>query len=165
MQRNLMIRVLALLLTAVLLLCAGCAGKQTPSGSAPDGDGTGLPAPVNEDVQIETPYCTLTIPFAFSELVAVEHTENEAGDSYVFSAQLEERSVEVYTIQFLKGDADQGELFGTISTKDGSVSVTYTAAEPDDTLQGEDLEAFYTAQETINDVFQSIQGASGFTAA
>lgn len=161
-----MIRVLALLLTAMLLLCAGCAGKQTPSGSEPDGDGAGLPAPSNEDVQIETPYCTLTIPFAFSELVAVEHTENEAGDSYVFSAQLEERSVEVYTIRFLRGDAaDQGELFGTISTKDGSISVTYTAKEPEDTLQGDDLEAYYTAQETINDVFQSIQGASGFTAA
>ena len=164
MQRNLMIRILALMLMATLLRCAGCTNKQ-PEETTPPEEST-LPAPTNEDMQIETPYCTMTIPFAFSELVAVQRAESTVADSYVFSAVLEDRSVPVYTIHFIPGDGEMpGELFGSLTTDDGAVRVVYEAFDPDESLQGEDLEAFYTAQETINDVFQSLQAASGFSAA
>lgn len=165
MRRNFIVRVLAVLLMAALLLCAGCSKKTPPTPSAAPGGDSGLSEPVNEDVQIETPYCTMTIPFAFTDLVAVEHTEGDNMDSYAFSVQLEDRSVPVYTIHFVKGSADQGELFGTLKTDDGDVQITFEANDPDESLQGEDLEAFYTAQETINDVFQSLQAVSGFTGA
>ena len=163
MQRNLILRIVALMLMATLLLCAGCTPKSEP---APSPDASTLPPPVNEDMQVETPYCDLTIPFAFSELVAVERAQGEDADSYVFYAVLENRSVPVYTIHFIPGDGTMpGELFGTLKTDDGTVRVLYEAFDPDESLQGDDLESFYTAQETINDVFTSLQAASGFTAA
>ena len=135
MQRNYMIRILAVLLMSALVLCAGCAKTTPPKNSAAPEASAGLSDPVNEDMQIETPYCTLTIPFAFSDLVSVEHSASDAADSYVFSANLADRSVQVYAINFVKGeDAMPGELFGTIQTKDGGVQVTYAANEPDETL-------------------------------
>ena len=165
MQRNLMIRILALTLMATMLLCAGCSHKSGPDApAASDPEETTRPASENEDVQIETSYADLEIPYAFSDLVSVERVEGENFDSYVFSANLEDRSVEVYAINFVRGeDAMPGEYFGTLKTADGDVQVTFTAADPDESLQGEDLEAFYSAQETINDVFASIQATEGFT--
>ena len=47
-----MIRILALMLMATLLLCAGCTNKQ-PEETTPPEEST-LPAPTNEDMQIET---------------------------------------------------------------------------------------------------------------
>ena len=167
MQRNLILRIVALMLMATLLLCAGCTKKTTPAPSAaPSPEASTLPPPVNEDMKVETPYCDLTIPFAFSELVAAERAQSEEADSYVFYAVLENRSVPVYTIHFIPGDGEMpGELFGTLKTDDGNVRVLYEAFDPDASLEGDDLESFYTAQETINDVFSSLQAAPGFTAA
>ena len=157
---------------AAFLLCAGCGAKSEPSTSEtkppqtqPSEEGT-LSAPENEDVKIETPYCTLSIPYTFSELVDVEREKSENADSYVFKASLEDRSVPVYTIRFVSGNSSEaGDLFGTLNTDEGSVRVLFEAFNPDQSLEGDDLEAFYAAQETINDVFTSLQATSGFTAA
>lgn len=167
MNRNLTLRITALVLIATLLLCAGCTKKTEPAPSAaPSPEASTLPPPVNEDMKIETPYATMTIPYAFSELVSVQRAETETADSYVFYAVLEDRSVPVYTIHFIPGDGEMpGDLFGTLKTDDGDVRVLYEAFSADESLTGDDLEAFYTAQETINDVFTSLQAASGFTAA
>ena len=179
MQRTSVTRMLALLLAAMLLLSAGCAKNNTSESnqtnnnensadSAPSkSESTAeLNKPENNDVDVETPYCTMTIPFAFSDLVSVDHQQKEANDSYVFSAVLDDRKVPVYTISFAPdGIETQGDRFGTLKGKDGTVQVTFQANDPDETLDEEALEAFYTAQETINDVFASIQATPGFTAA
>ena len=166
MQRKYIIRILALVCIAILLLCAGCTQKPAPTPSEePSSEEITLPVPNNPDMEIETPYCSLTIPFAFSELVSYTRTESDGIDSYTFSAALEDQTVPVYVIHFAKGeDAAPGELFGMLQTDDGTVRVLYEAYNPEDTIQGDDLESFYTAQETINDVFASVQAASGFTA-
>lgn len=164
MQRSQRTILLVFLLVAMLLLCAGCAGKTADPGKT--GESAELVEPKNEDVKIETPYCTLTIPFAFSELVAVDHQQKDTIDSYVFSAALEDKKVPVYTISFVPDGAEaQGELFGTIKGKNGNVKVIYSATDPDKTLDEDALESFYTAQETINDVFASLQASTGFSAA
>lgn len=172
LQRKLLTRILALALVATFLLCAGCGAKPTPTPpetnppqTQPSEEGT-LPAPENEDVKIETPYCTLSIPYTFSELVVVERGESENTDSYVFKAVLEDNSVPVYTIHFVSGDSSAtGDLFGTLKTDEGTVRILFEAFNPDEALEGDDLEAFYAAQETINDVFASLQATSNFKAA
>ena len=167
MQRNMVIRILVFMLIAVFMLNTGCGSKKepvTPEETEAPAEST-LPSPKNEDIIIETPYCTLSIPYTFSELVAVERDETEAADSYIFSAVLGEQNVPVYTIRFTESsDGVSGNLFGTLKAEGGSVRVFYEAFSPDDSIQEEDLEAFYSAQETINDIFASIKAAPGFTA-
>ena len=157
---------------AAFLLCAGCGAKPEPTLPEANPPQTQtleddpLPAPENEDMKIETPYCTLSIPYTFSELVVVERGKSENTDSYVFKAVLEDNSVPVYTIHFVSGDSSEtGDLFGTLKTDEGAVRVLFEAFNPDEALKGDDLEAFYAAQETINDVFASLQAASNFKAA
>ena len=185
--------ILALLLLSAMIICVGCntnhnsetptfktestGASTTPTSTAPEITETDppdteettestFPLPENEDMMIETPYCTLSIPYAFSELVSVEENNEDSVVSYTFRAELETEPVPVYTVYFVpSGIEKEGIAFGVLKTDDEEISILFEAYEPDKSLSEEDLESFYSAQETINDVFQSLREAPGFSPA
>lgn len=192
MQRLIKRSILALALLAAMVLCSGCTENKTGTSAFPVESTTPaslqttnaqeitdsvsteteapaestLPLPVNEDMTIETPYCAMSIPYAFSELVSVEENKTATAASYTFRAELENEPVPVYTIHFVPTASEtEGNAFGTLKTDDGQIRVLFEAYEPDESLSEDDLESFYSAQETINDVFQSLRELPGFTPA
>lgn len=178
---------LIVLILASLLMCAGCSSGSTKtadesSGNAASGavteQATGdssadavteeQPEVSNQDVQVKTSYGELYYPYGFEEIVNYEQEESGDAESYVFYAVLENSRVKVYTITFSNtGLSDRGDLLGTVADDSGKTVNVYLLPEDEivnDSMSDEDKDTVYTAQETLNDVVNSLHDWNSFTA-
>lgn len=115
-------------------------------------------------VLVNTSYCTLRYPYAFSDLIGVEAVTEKDRAALKFTANISGAIVELYTLRF---DHADGIPVGTLTVdgEDSSFTVTVVFAEAAQSLSQESLTTFYAVQETFNDVVVSLAENAGFTPA
>ena len=113
-------------------------------------------------IELVTTYCTLRFPYAFSDLVVQEVTDQNGRIAIDFYAALGGERYPVYTVSFSGGgDIPLGML------KVDAVTFEVSAKFHEDTadLQGDDMISFCAAQETFNDIWASLEANENFTSA
>ena len=180
-KKNMAIPIL-LVLCAVLTAFAagGCRKIETPdddpakdiqSGSEEVPKEMDVPAlqieTTDEDntwVTVRTTYGVVRYLSAFSDIVAVTAVQHEAASQLLFTADIGEKEIPLYTIRY--NEEGEGIALGTLKLSAKAVvpvSVTFSDAPAE--LTGNDLATFVAAQETFNDVLTSIMEDSRFTMA
>ena len=113
-------------------------------------------------VIVNTNYCQIKYPYAFSDLVQVEAINQGERSVLLFTAYLNGSKVKLYELSF----GDQGGMkVGTLSFGQNAVDVHATIYEP---IPGQDEGsriAFIAAQETFNDVASSLLDNANFVPA
>ena len=111
-------------------------------------------------VVVTTTYCTVKYPYAFSDLIFVEAKTLEAHAELQFSAEIDGEKYRVYTLYF---NGEEGMPLGTLQIDGESYGVTAMFHEVTG-LDDDDMISIYAAQETFNDVVNSLPENQGFTA-
>lgn len=186
MKKNVMKRMMAAFLALMLVMMAGCGGKETGGETTQAPETTAAPTVVETTVPTEapekaqlavdsieeqgdmmvvnTPYCVLKYPFAFADLIQVEALNNGDAGELVFSAKLDLSDYRLFSIVF-GGSGDI--LLGTMMLPDReeAVEVYATLYQIDETLSADFVNTFNAAQECFNDVMVSLMENEGFTTA
>lgn len=113
-----------------------------------------------EWVWVSTSYGDFRYPYAFAELVAVEAKTEADRVALLFSACINGKNEPAYTLWIHKG---VGTPAGLLAVQDRQVMTYVQFHSPDSSLGAEDMVAFYAAQETLNDVLQSMVDAGILT--
>lgn len=114
-----------------------------------------------EDIMVVTTgYCVVEYPFAFSEIIQVTLTATNTGAALEFTASIRGQTAPLYTLWL---NTDQGIPYGTVTTNGYSSSVHVETYAPTG-LTEENLVTFNAAQETINEVLQSLERRNAFVA-
>ena len=113
-------------------------------------------------IELVTTYCTLRFPYAFSDLVVQEITDQDGRIAIDFYAALGGERYPVYTVLFSGG----GNIpLGTLQVDDVTFEVSANFHEDTANLQGDDMVSFCAAQETFNDIWASLEANENFTSA
>ena len=113
-------------------------------------------------IELVTTYCTLRFPYAFSDLVVQEVTDQDGRLAIDFYAALGGERYPVYTVLFSGG----GNIpLGTLQVDDVTFEVSANFHEDTANLQGDDMVSFCAAQETFNDIWASLEANENFTSA
>lgn len=139
--------------------------QPTPGTSAepqisPQPDMTLVVEQQDDEMVVTTGYCVVEYPFAFSEIIQVALQESDTGAALEFIASIRGQTAPLYTLWF---DTDQGVPYGTVTAGGASFTVNVETYEPTG-LTEENKVTFTAAQETINDVLQSLQEKNTFQA-
>ncbi len=171
-----------LVLLVVLLVCLG-SGK-TPEASVPDSTEGTMTAPAEttpteetlpkmkellvesveeqEDiVLVNTTYVTVKYPYAFSDIMSVEAQTFEDYAVLEFGAIIHDTTHKVYTLFF---NGEEGMPVGTLQL-DGETYVVTAQFHDVSGMNEDSMITYYAAQETFNDVVNSLSENEGFTAA
>lgn len=172
------LRVSVLLILAAALL-AGC-GSDAPAQTTGAAEETTQPAetqtvPVDvlEVVEIreegtlvaaETSYCTVSYPYAFSDLMALSCLQENGADYLVFSA---DASNGEYPVFYLCFGEDTGILLGqlVLPVTGETVPVYAGLYTLDDNVAESDRDTCLAVQECVNDVIASLGENENFTPA
>lgn len=115
----------------------------------------------HEDAMIvETTYGTVKYPYAFSDLINVEAKTFKDYAVLEFSAAIDDTDYKLYTL-FFNGEADMP--IGKILVDGKTYAVTAQFHDVSG-ISDDDMVTFYAAQETFNDVVNSLSANEGFTA-
>lgn len=138
-------------------------GQALGETAAGDGEDISFQVIVTEqgdEVIVETPYCAVSYPSAFSDVVRVNTCQSGGGNGLEFRAEVAGKNLLLYTLWF---GSDLGDALGTLEIADGdAIRVSIDMIAPPADLIDSDLDTFYAAQETINDVIQSLSGNDEF---
>ena len=167
---------ISLLVIFAIIITVFCACSKKKAESVTDNQSTeassvavsGSTEPVgnSDSVIIETSYGNLSYPVAFEEIINYEKSDSDDAELYSFYAVLEDREIKVYDIIFSeKKPESEKYLIGTVS--DDSDNPVFVSFEPvaeiiDEDMDEDDEEIVYSAQETVNDVIDSIKLIPGF---
>lgn len=171
-------RVTALLILAAVLL-TGC-GSDAPAQTTTAAEETTQPAetqtvPVDvlEVVELreegalvaaETTYCTVSYPYAFSDLIALSCLKENGADYLVFSAAASQGE---YPLFYLCFGQDAGILLGqlVLPVTGETVPVYAGLYTLDETVAESDRDTCLAVQECINDVIASLGENENYTPA
>lgn len=148
-----------LLLLALLTACAPNGSEQTqptPSGGLSPETTVG-----ENEITVQTRYATLSYPVAFEEVIQVSTTNYGQADALEFAGDVFGTVVPLYTLWF---NGDAGLPVGTLITEAGEIKIT-VEIHPAPDMTASELETFYAAQETVNQVLFSLAENEGFTEA
>lgn len=171
-----------LVLLIVLLVCLG-SGKK-PGVAVPDSTESIVTAPAQttpteetlpkmkellvesveeqEDiVLVNTTYVTVNYPYAFSDIVSVEAQTFEDSAVLEFGAIIHDTTHKAYALFF---NGEEGMPVGTLLL-DGETYVVTAQFYDASGISEDSMITFYAAQETFNDVVNSLSENEGFTAA
>lgn len=118
----------------------------------------------NDMMIVDTSYCVLKYPFAFSDLIRIQPQMEEDRAALEFAILIDEKTYAVFTLYF--GGSD-GVLMGTLAV-DGSdepVNVYAVIHEAEESLPEGSRSSFLAAQEVINDVAASLAENTNFSPA
>jgi len=113
-------------------------------------------------VEIDTTYCTLSFPFAYSDLVEEELVDNSERTAIDFYAVLGNERYPIYTVSFC---AEGDIVLGTLQLDGWDCEVRASIAAEATGLEGDDMISFHAAQETFNDIWNSLVANENFTPA
>lgn len=105
-----------------------------------------------ESVVVETSYCTVKYPFAFSDVVKVEAVEGGEYTALRFFAVTGSGEHPAFDLEFFGGS---GTELGSMEIEGGTARVSVSFHEPEGFGEGEES-TFYAVQEIFNDVLQSL---------
>lgn len=115
---------------------------------------------IREDaVVVTTSLVTLKLPFAFGDLIAVEEQSTLDWGKLAFSLRSGDTQWPLYTLFFGEGE---GYYLGTLTTEAGEVEVYGALHSISEELAESQTASFYAAQETFNDVVDSLEEWPGF---
>lgn len=179
-------KMIAVLMAMMLILLAGCGGKDVPAETTPETEATeAAVAPETTETTeepakpqlavdsieeqgdmmvVNTPFFQLKYPFAFADLIQVEAVDNGEVAELHFSAKLDLSDYRLFSISF-GGTGDF--LLGTMVLPqfEAPVEVYATLYRIDETLSSDFVNTFNAAQECFNDVMMSLMECEGFTPA
>lgn len=113
-----------------------------------------------EEVVVTTNYCTVTFPYAFSDLVKVEAVNTKDKIALQFFALIDGVDHKLYELNF----GGEGTMkIGYLHFAQRMVNVYGTVYTPDSSLTGDNRLAFIAAQETFNEVAFSLTENEHFT--
>ena len=178
--------VLSVILVLLIILLVGLNREQTPEVSVPDTTEATVETPTEEATEeitqevsktkelvvesvteqeetviVDTTYVTVKYPYAFSDLMSVEAETFEDHAALEFGAVIAETTYKAYTLYF---DGEEGMPVGTLQL-DGETYVVTAQFHEVSGVGKDDMTTFYAAQETFNDVVNSLSENEGFTAA
>ena len=125
-------------------------------------DGLQVETAVGADaVFVKTKYVQVSYPLAFEEVIRVSTEKDGQKDALVFLTNITGTDTPMYTLWF---NGEVGHPVGTLTTGSGeTVNMTVQIHSVPDTMTESEQEAFFTAQETVNDVLSSLTDEPGFT--
>lgn len=132
-----------------------------PDANAPKPDMTIVVEQQDDVMEVTTGYCVVEYPFAFSEVIQVALKETETGASLEFTASIRGQTAPLYTLWL---NTEKGVPYGTVTVGGYTSKVNVETYDPTG-LTEENKVTFNAAQETINDVLQSLQNRNTFTPA
>lgn len=110
-------------------------------------------------VCVTTSYCTFTYPYAFSDIVSVEAVNDGDRVGLAFSAYIKDSYEPMYNLWI---NGDQGVLAGNLTVEGQTYPLNLEIIEHRADLEEDYLSTFFAAQETLNDVLQSMQANGSF---
>lgn len=179
-------KMMAALLALVMILLAGCGGKNAPAETvsvteqvvateAPETtevtQAPTVPQLTVESIEeqgdmmvVNTPYFQLRYPFAFADLIQVEAQTAGEVEELIFTAKLDLSEYRLFSL-ILGGTGDI--LLGTVMLpqREEPVAVYATLYRIDENLSSDFVNTFNAAQECFNDVMMSLMECEGFTPA
>lgn len=111
-------------------------------------------------VIVVTTYGTVKYPYAFSDLISVEAETFADHAALDFLAEIEGEKHKLYTLTF---HVEEGMVVGTLEI-DGETYLVTAQFHGAAGLSDDSMVTFYAAQETFNDVVNSLSDNEGFTA-
>lgn len=137
------------------------AGSQTTSQTTASGQA--LPELVihsleeqGEWVHVSTSYCDFVYPLAYSDLLEIDTVNNGDCVALVFMANLQDTTEPVYRLWI---NAKTGAYVGELTANGDTYSLYVEVIEPRQNLDSALLDSYYAAQETLNDVLQSMENS------
>ena len=112
-------------------------------------------------VLVNTTYVTVKYPYAFSDLMSVEAETFEDYAVLEFGAIINDTTHKVYTLYF---NGEEGMPLGTLE-RNGETYVVTAQFHDASGVSEDNMITFFAAQETFNDVVNSLSENEGFTAA
>lgn len=128
-----------------------------PAETTPASSGT-LPAELQDDMAIDTPYGELHYPVKWADYLSIQVSEGDAYSVGFYCALEEHEEVLLFTIHF---GGSQGSTVATISSKTGGtveVRVSLTELNLDETWIDNDVGIAYSMQEDVNYLLSAITG-------
>ena len=108
-----------------------------------------------KDLQVETPYCTLTYPAEWESSLATAEGEENGVYFKTFRAVFSDVTYDLFTLYF--GPSSKGTLFGYLKTEENTpVYIECPMLPEDHTLSAEEEAQFYEMMDGINTVVASI---------
>ena len=162
--------VLAMLLGVLVYLDQGKAPEKVEPGTT-EGSMAGETSKMKEllvqsvteqkdTVLVVTTYGTVKYPYAFSDLISVEAETFENHAVLEFGAMIDGTVHKLYTLIF---NGEEGTMVGTLPV-DGETYVVTVQFHDASGIGDNSMVTFYAAQETFNDVVNSLSENEGFTA-
>lgn len=149
---------LVLVLALTMMLLAACSEKTEPTEPdavppyAEEEVMTEAPTETLPPVQVKMPEYELAYAGELAELIVV--TEEEGTSNLVFSVKLSDGEAHIFTLRFNVVD---GELVTFVTNKAGErIPVSFEMAEVPEGMSETDADAFYTAQEAVNEIVASL---------
>lgn len=150
--------VLVVALTTLIVVCVGCAGKDTTEQQKP------AQAPAEKTFEVETDYCTISYPEKWENKVEIEKEEKDDETCMVsFCAKATEEDAEqkLFDISF---GVDQKDAIGVIQTDDGEVfmDMYLYQFENMDALSSKRLDQLMQMQDYSFDILQMLTDQYSF---
>lgn len=131
--------------------------QQTDGAQSPETEFSANTAEEENLVLVTTQYGTVTYPAAFSDVIQIRTEMCNNVAVLKFEAQLDNAQAALFDICY--GEMD-GDPLTQIVQEDGTVIKVYMEVyQPPVGLNEDDINTFYAAQEVLNDVLASMQGA------
>jgi len=140
-------------LTVLLLLLAGCGGdtEVTTQPTWQQGD-TQPPTETLPPVQITMPEYTLSYSGALADKISTE--THEDGSGILFYVQLTTGKVPMFDMFY---NSQDGELVKALQDGEGNrVLVAFQMLQPPEGVSDADAHTFYTVQEAVNEIVDSL---------
>lgn len=150
MKRKWMLLLLAMVLAAAAL--AGCAGKaQTPT--EPSYEVVGTEPATEPPVEVKMPDYTFTYSGALKDLIVLKEVEEFSG--LEFTVKLSGGEEHIFTLHY---NTVEGDFVTMLENGAGEkVPVAFQMAALPEGLSEADTELFYRAQESVNEIAQSLK--------
>lgn len=117
---------------------------------------------VGDEMVLQTAYCELRYPYAFSDVIQVEQVDSNNTFILDFMFVFQDIRTPIFSLCF---GNDGDDLIGSITTAAGdSVSVQLIAYDmPEQLSEKEDARnTYYAAREVMNDILNSLMGSPAF---
>lgn len=146
---------LVFLLVLTMTFVAGCTDARPEDTEATYPDFGAMEEVSNETlppVKIEMPDFELTYSGELENVIHVQQIESE--NVLVFTVRLSNADEEIFTMRY---HSDEGDLVTVLEDTQGNrVPVAFLMASVPENLSQEDEQLFYTAQEAVNEIVDSL---------
>lgn len=121
--------------------------------------------PQEAEVEIVTPYCSLYIPYEWSESISTETVPQDFGLNLVFIGTVNGKQADLFTVCF---GGEEGFPVGTVTTADGfMLDITIDLAEfsADAGWTDAEIDELSAMQESMNHIISRLRQTPGFVSA